>query len=160
MTRGDVMRSRQAAQRTNAVLQATPLARALTSGPPRARATLLDLLQLARKKWLAGERIDIGRLAEEQRLGRATVFRWVGTREQLYGEVLSVLFLAVLEDARGAASGHGAAYIAGVTRRALGTLLASQPLRGFVAQDPEFALRVLTSKSSPVAHRSTSAVFS
>jgi AcrR family transcriptional regulator len=122
------------------------------------RATPLDVFRLARKKWLAGERLDIGKLAEELGVGRATVFRWVGSREQLYGEVISSLFASSLERAQHEAHGCGPEYLADVTHRLLHFLLEAEPLRRFVQQDTEFALRVLMSKNSPVEHRCTSAV--
>ena len=53
----------------------TRLARALRDAPA-AKATPLDLYQLARRDWLAGERIDIGALAARLNIGRATAFRW------------------------------------------------------------------------------------
>jgi len=136
----------------------TPLARLLSANGGGVRATALDVFELARRKWLAGERIDIGRLAAELGVGRATVFRWVGSREQLYGEVISALFAAALERAQRDASGVGADFVADVTHRLLQAFLAAEPLRRFVKQDPEFALRVLMSKRSPVEHRCTSAV--
>jgi AcrR family transcriptional regulator len=137
---------------------ATPLAALLTSRDAPARVTPLDVFQLARQKWLAGERLDIGKLAEELGVGRATVFRWVGSREQLYGEVISSLFASALERAQREAHGVGPAYLADVTHRLLHALLDSEPLRRFVQQDTEFALRVLMSRNSPVEHRCTSAV--
>jgi AcrR family transcriptional regulator len=136
----------------------TPLSRLLSAGGSKARATALDVFELARQKWLAGERIDIGRLALELGVGRATVFRWVGSREQLHGEVISSLFAAELERARRDAAGVGPEYVADVTHRLLAALLAAEPLRRFVKQDPEFALQVLMSQRSPVEHRCTSMV--
>lgn len=137
---------------------ATPLAELLTSRDAPARVTPLDVFRLARKKWLAGERLDIGKLAEELGVGRATVFRWVGSREQLYGEVISSLFASALERAQREARGVGPEYLAEVTHRLLHFLVEAEPLRRFVQQDTEFALRVLMSRNSPVEHRCTSAV--
>jgi AcrR family transcriptional regulator len=137
----------------------TPLARLLTAAQkPPAKATALDVFHLARQKWLAGERIDIGRLAEELGVGRATVFRWVGSRELLHGEVISAMFATMLDKARRDAEGQGADYAADVTHRLLVALSAAEPLRRFVKAEPEFALRVLMSKRSPVEHRCTTAV--
>jgi AcrR family transcriptional regulator len=137
---------------------ATPLAELLTSRDAPVRVSPLDVFRLARKKWLAGERLDIGKLAEELGVGRATVFRWVGSREQLYGEVISSLFASALERAQREAQGVGPEYLAEVTHRLLHFLLEAEPLRRFVQQDTEFALRVLMSRNSPVEHRCTSAV--
>jgi AcrR family transcriptional regulator len=152
------MSAKRATSRRRTAPRPTPLARLLTADAAPPRVTALDVFTLARKKWFAGERIDIGRLAEELGVGRATVFRWVGTREQLYGEVISSLFQATLDKARREARGEGADYAADVTHRLLHALLDSEPLRRFVQQDPEFALRVLMSRRGPVEHRSTTAV--
>ncbi len=136
----------------------TPLAELLTARAVKVRATPLAVFELARKKWLAGERLDIGKLAEELGVGRATVFRWVGSREQLYGEVISSLFTLALERAQREARGVGLEYATAVTHRLLQLLLAAEPLRRFVQQDTEFALRVLMSRDSPVEQRCTQAV--
>jgi AcrR family transcriptional regulator len=152
-------RARRAApRRTEPVRRATPLARLLDAPAPPPRVTPLAVFELARHKWLAGERLDIGRLAEELGVARATVFRWVGSRELLYGEVISSLFAAALDKARREARGTGAEHVADMTHRLLAFLLAAEPLRRFVEQDAEFALRVLTSRSSPVERRCAAAV--
>lgn len=122
------------------------------------RTTPLDVLKLARGKWLAGERLDIGKLATELGVGRATVFRWVGTKENLYGEVISGAFMKEIERAKAAAKGQGVARIVDIMERVLRSLAGAAHLRRFVAEDPEFALRVLTSRHSPVQFRCTVAV--
>jgi AcrR family transcriptional regulator len=116
------------------------------------------VLALARKKWLAGDRLDIGRIAHELGLGRATVFRWVGTRENLYGEVCSALFAKELGRARTQAKGSGLVRLVDIMERLLRSLASAGPLRRFVAEDPELALRVLTSRASPVQVRCTVAI--
>src|SRR2546427_4097081 len=85
----------------------TPLSRLLDSAAPAKRVTPLDVFNLARKRWLAGERVDIGKLAQDLDVGRATVFRWVGSRENLYGEICSALFLKEVERAQAGAKGDG-----------------------------------------------------
>jgi len=139
------------------VAKKTPLSRML-SEPARRRVTALDAFELARAKWLAGERLDIGKLAEELGVGRATVFRWVGSKEQLYGEVISAAFAQTLEWARRKSSGKGAAYLTQVTHHLLRALVASQPLRRFVAADPEWAMKIVMSRESPVEQRVIAAV--
>jgi AcrR family transcriptional regulator len=136
----------------------TPLSRALDSETAAAKVTPMDAFKLARSKWLAGERLDVGRIAQELGVGRATVFRWVGTRENLYGEVISALFAKELSRALEAARGKGLARIVDAMERLLRSLAGSAPLRRFVAEDPGFAMRVLTSKASPVQYRCTVAV--
>lgn len=124
----------------------------------KARPGPADAFALARRKWVAGERFDIGRMARELGVGRATLFRWVGSREQLYGEVVSALFATAVGAARRDARGRGAARVVDLVRRLLRTLVADPPLRRFVSGDPELALRVLMSARSPVSRRCTEVV--
>lgn len=118
-----------------------------------------DLLELAHAKWLAGERLDLGKLSEELSVGRASVFRWAGTRERLYGEVVWREVSAAYETARNAAVGlKGATLMASAARHLMRSLLESKPLQFFIQQDPAFAMRVLFSSESPVEQRLVAAV--
>lgn len=140
---------------------ATRLARELAEGGAKAKATPLDAFQLAKKKWLAGERIDIGALAKELGVGRATLFRWVGSRELLIGEIIWSIQMPFMEKARAevrARGLRGADYVAGVSERLMEGIRSFTPLRRFIESDPEFALRVLTSKSSTVQSRNVELV--
>ncbi|WP_205525842.1 QsdR family transcriptional regulator [Pyxidicoccus trucidator] len=135
---------------------ATRLARELAGKGAKTKATPLDAFQLARKKWLAGERIDIGALAKELGVGRATLFRWVGSRELLLGEIIWSIQLPFMERARAevrATGARGAAFEASVSERLMEAIRSFPPLRRFIESDPEYALRILTSKSSTVQSR-------
>lgn len=137
----------------------TPLARMLAEPTTATRVTALDAFALAQQKWLAGERLEIGKLADELGVGRATVFRWVGSREQLYGEVVSAAFGQSIEWARRASRERkGAAFLTDVTKNLLSTLSKSTPLRAFIQHDAEFALRIVMSSQSPVETRVIAAV--
>jgi AcrR family transcriptional regulator len=128
----------------------TALERALDAKP---RPTPLDALQLARRRWLASERLDMGTLAKELGISRATLYSWVGSRERLIGEVIWSFAEEGLRQATEAARGSGAEYVVDVVQR-FGRLNASfEPLRRFIEQDPELALRILTSKKGPVQER-------
>jgi AcrR family transcriptional regulator len=131
----------------------TPLSRTLRASSKPTRVTPLDLFALSRAKWLAGERLDIGRLAKELGVGRATLFRWVGSREQLYAEIFSASYAQEMERARRKSQARGAEQVSRVGRSVMLRLAQFEPLRRFIAQDPEFAFRVLTSNSSPVQRR-------
>lgn len=123
------------------------------------RKTPKDLLTLARVKWEAGERLDLGKLSEELSVGRATVFRWAGTRERLYGEVVWHEVSTAYEAARRASTGLvGAPLIASAARRLMKSLLGSMPMKQFIEHDPAFAMRVLLSAESPVQQRLVAAV--
>src|SRR3989442_12873102 len=88
----------------------TALERALSSsGPPR--ATPLDALHAARRMWLADQRIDMGALAAELGISRATLYNWVGGRERLTAEVLWAIAEATIAEAREDSRGSGTAYV-------------------------------------------------
>ncbi|MCW2968429.1 MAG: TetR family transcriptional regulator, partial [Solirubrobacteraceae bacterium] len=53
-----------------------------------ARPTALDAFLLARRKFLAGDRIDMSAIALEMGVNRVTLYRWVGSREKLLVEVI------------------------------------------------------------------------
>ncbi|MCE9670574.1 hypothetical protein LY474_22470 [Myxococcus stipitatus] len=133
----------------------TPLGRRLAAP---SRATPRDLFTLALAWWEAGERFDIGRMAQALGVSRATVFRWAGSRELLYGEVLSSRFDAALASVRGQARGEGPAYAADVTQRLIRLIVEDAPLRRFIQQDSEYAMRVLMSKSSRVEARCAASI--
>lgn len=138
---------------------ATQLQRALAEGAAP-RATPLDLFERAQQRWLKGERVDVGALAAELGIGRATAFRWVGSRDALLGEVLWAQCDAQM---RRAAAMHqdqppGAARVAAICAQAVRSILRSAPLRQFLRDDAEQALRLLTSKQGPVQARAIARV--
>jgi AcrR family transcriptional regulator len=133
----------------------TALERALADGDRPARPTPLDALDLARRRWLAGERLDMGGLASELGISRATLYSWVGSRERLLGEVIWSFAEEGVRQAREGADGTGADYIVDVVERFDHLNASFEPLRRFIEQDPELALRILTSKRGPVQGRMT-----
>jgi AcrR family transcriptional regulator len=135
----------------------TSLERAL-DGERAASPTPLDALRLARKRWLDAGRIDMGDLAAGLGVSRATLYRWVGTRERLLGEVLWTFAEASMRDAIAATPGSGPDHVAGVIERYLRSAAEFGALRRFIEQDPEFALRVIASKHSPMQRRSIAAM--
>jgi AcrR family transcriptional regulator len=133
-----------------AAKRTTALERALDGG---GRPTPLDALRLGRRRWLAGERLDMGALARELGVSRATLYSWVGSREKLIGEVIWSFAEAGVRQAREEAGGTGADYVVDVVDRFAHLNAAFEPLRRFIEQDPELALRILTSKDGPVQGR-------
>jgi AcrR family transcriptional regulator len=130
-------------------MTSTGLDRALAAERP----TPLDALELARRRWLAGERLDMGALARELGVSRATLYSWVGSKERLLGEVIWSFAENGVRGAREQASGTGAAYIVDVVGRFTRLNATFEPLRIFIAADPQLALRLLTSKDGPIQER-------
>ena len=112
---------------------------------PSSRATPLDVLREARRRWLRGERISLNELARSVGIGRTTLFRWVGTKELLMAEIMWSVYEPTLKRARQEAIGAGADYISNVCHYTMTAVVNSDPLRRFISDDPQFALQVLTS---------------
>jgi len=131
----------------------TPLSRELQRDEPGRRITPADAFKLAVHKWQNGERIDIGAIAAELGVGKATLFRWVGSRDLLLGEIIWSQARLSWDSAVSKAKGVGADYGADVTYRFMQSVLASESLRRFINSGPEQALRILTGKGSLVQSR-------
>jgi AcrR family transcriptional regulator len=105
-------------------------------------------LELARAMFLAQERVDMQAIAAELGVSRTTLFRWVGTRDQLLGEVLWSVGQPTFARARERATATGARGVAQVMGLFVQELIDSPGLWAFVRASPERALRVLTTKAS------------
>jgi AcrR family transcriptional regulator len=136
----------------------TALERALAGEPGPARATPLDALRAARRMWLAEQRIEMGVLAAELGISRATLYNWVGDRERLTAEVVWSIAEQTIEQASERARGSGPEFLSEVIGRYLEGLAHFEPTRRFIERDPEFALRVLTSGQTPFQGRLIGAV--
>ncbi|WP_020664720.1 QsdR family transcriptional regulator [Amycolatopsis benzoatilytica] len=90
-------------------------------------------------------------LAGELGVSRATLHRWVGSRDHLLGEILWAETAAVLENVSYA--GRGGEGVAAAIGAFVRTVNASAPFRAFLRREPERALRLLTTKASLVQSR-------
>src|SRR6185436_16722420 len=105
-----------------------------------ARPSPDDAFRLARAKFLAGERLDMQQLAVDLGVNRATLYRWVGSKELLLGEVISSLSLAAQKRARAELQGSGPPYIAAVVEQVLAGILTNEPMQKFLDNDAAYAL--------------------
>ncbi|QRP50559.1 QsdR family transcriptional regulator [Amycolatopsis sp. FDAARGOS 1241] len=106
---------------------------------------------LARAWFLAGRRVDMRDLAAELGVSRATLHRWVGSRDHLLGEVLWSETSLVFDNV--SFTGRGAAGIADAIGAFVSTVNGSAAFRTFLQREPERALRLLTTKASVVQSR-------
>jgi AcrR family transcriptional regulator len=123
---------------------------------PRGRppaASRDEVLELAMRRYLRGERVDVQAIAAELGLGRATIYRWFGSREDLIGQVLVRAAEPLLEDARAKARGRGARALLDTFDRFNRSLAAARALRQFVDQEREAALRIITAGRGAVQPR-------
>src|SRR5256885_5979430 len=91
-----------------------------SSARPRGRpaaATRQDVVDAAMHRYLRGRRIDVQAIAAELGLGRVTIYRWFGSREELVGEVLVQAAEPLLAEARAGARRRGARRVAGALDR-------------------------------------------
>ena len=136
----------------------------LRAAPTRLSARLADTthpdarraFDLARETFVSGGRIDMGSLATALGVDRTSVFRWVGNRDALLSEVLWSLAVPTLGQAdRATADLEGAERVAALLTRFAGDLIAAGYFREFLRREPARALRLLTTKASPIQHRYT-----
>jgi AcrR family transcriptional regulator len=119
----------------------------------RPGATASDLRALARRHFLAGERLSLEELAAELGVSRATAYRWAGNVELLAAEVIA----SIVEDTHRRtvreARGRGADRVVDALARGMHYIANSAPYRAFLERDPQKALRIVASKEAPVQAR-------
>jgi AcrR family transcriptional regulator len=123
---------------------------------PRGRpaaATREQVLDAAMHRYLRGRRMDVQAIAAELGLGRATIYRWFGSREDLIGEVLVRAAEPLLEEARAGARGRGGAALLDTFDRFNRSLAEAPALRTFVEQERDAALRIISSSAGKVQPR-------
>jgi len=138
-----------------------PNSPAATPVRPRGRppaASRADVLRAAMRQYLSGERVDVQAIAARLGLGRTTVYRWFGSREQLIGEVLVRAALPQLARARAEARGRGGRVLLDTFDRFNRALADAPALRRFVEHEREAALRILTAGDGPVQPRIVAAI--
>jgi len=116
------------------------------------RATPADALDAAVATHLSGARVDMGVLAQQLGISRATLHRWVGSRELLLERVLAQRAELFIEVACSESKGTGEARVLDALRRLLDGARLADPARKFVMREPHLALRILTSEQG-VVHR-------
>jgi|SRR5215218_9590462 len=99
---------------------------------------------------MAGERLDVQKLAATLGVDRTTLYRWVGSRDQLLASVLISLADPTLRDAAEAVRGTGAERIGEVMRRFAQALIDAPYYRAFLRAETERALRLITTKDGPI----------
>ncbi|WIX83913.1 QsdR family transcriptional regulator [Amycolatopsis carbonis] len=90
-------------------------------------------------------------LAAELGVSRATLHRWVGSRDHLLAEILWSETAAVFDNVT--FTGRGAAGVADAIGSFVSTVNGSLAFRTFLQREPERALRLLTTKASVVQSR-------
>lgn len=124
---------------------ATPLERQL-AGTPAGRPTALDAFLVARRAFQAGRGLDMRALAAELGVNRATLYRWVGSREVLLREIVWSLTERTLARGPGAAPAEGSR-LAALLTSFVHDVLAHPGMTRLLTEEGESALRLLTLSS-------------
>lgn len=142
--------------RRRGIIVETPLGRMLASTDRRPDP--LSAFRTARAWFLAGRRIEMRELAAELGVNRATLFRWVGGRDELLAEILWSLAEPTLAAAIESSPGHGAERISRAVSHFATLIDESGFFQDFLRREPERALRVLTTRAGTVQSRLVAAI--
>ena len=118
-----------------------------------AAASREDVLDAGLYRYLRGRRVDVQAIAAELGLGRATIYRWFGSREKLIGEVIIRATEPVLAEARSGLKGKGGPGLLDTFDRFNRALADAPALRAFVEQERDAALRIIASGAGLVQPR-------
>lgn len=123
-----------------------------TTRPPGrpASATREQVIELARRAFLSGERVDIQAIAGQLGLSRASVYRWFGSRDGVLGAVLAGEFEALLSRADARRRSTGGRRILDVLYRVNRWMTDNEPFRRYFENEPLSGLRILTASDGPV----------
>lgn len=96
---------------------------------------------------LDGQRLDMQALAAELGVNRVTLYRWVGSREQLLVEILWSLTERAITDIWSELGSTPGPRVPETLRRWVRATLAAPGVRSFLHGQSEFAMRLLTLRS-------------
>jgi len=130
-------------------------------GAATARPTALDAFRHARRTFLDGDRVDMQALARTLNVDRATLYRWVGSREQLLTEILWSLIEPTITKLRQNASGSiavGQSPAAAVITGSVRQVIANTGMQRFLDREGDLALRLLTTRATDFESRLTTLI--
>ena len=102
-----------------------------------------QVVTAAERLWHATEHLDMDELARAVSVSRATLYRVVGSRDRVLGDVLWRSGSRLLDRVAAAAQGDGVDRIVAIAERFDVRLLAYPPLRRLLREEPQTAFRVL-----------------
>jgi len=136
----------------------TRLQRDLASASAVPRSSALEAFLFARRRFLARERIDMTAIAEALKVNRVTLYRWVGSRDQLLVEVIWSLARRTLDDIEASVRERGGERIVQVVTRFLEAVIANQGMQRWLAEEGEQAMRLLTRRETGFQPRLIAAI--
>jgi AcrR family transcriptional regulator len=134
----------RARERGGAARPPTKLQIELADGVRPAGPGPLEAFKLARRKWQDGERVDMTALARELGVNRVTLYRWVGSRDQLLVEVIWSLAERTLERISARVSATGAERVVQIVTGFIDAVNTNPGMQRWLAEEGEQAMRLLT----------------
>jgi AcrR family transcriptional regulator len=124
------------------------------------KATPADAFARAQELVRSGTRLDMGSLAAEIGIARATLYRWTGDRDRLLSDILWTDAQRILDYVVANTSGAGVTRIHAVAIRFLELLLSGEKLTSFLRNEREHGLRLITDPRGGVRPRLVEAIAS
>ena len=116
--------------------------------PPTVPRSADAAFRLARRRFLAGERVDMTALAAELSINRVTLYRWIGNRDDLLVEILWSLAATTLARERARTRKRGAERIVQIVGTFVAAVLSNPGMSRFLAEEGELAMRLLTRRQT------------
>jgi AcrR family transcriptional regulator len=107
-----------------------------------------DVIAAATRLYLASETIDMSALASQLRIGRATLYRWVGNREELLASVLAGASERTFRGAEREAGGAGGDHVVEVMDRFMRGVVGAPGLTALTQREPLVFMRLATSRGA------------
>ena len=122
----------------------TRLQQDLAARSKRTRPTPMDALRQAKRNFLRQQRIDMSVLAEQLEISRVTLYRWVGSREQLLVEVTWSLTEFTLGELRREVRATGSERVVRIAVGFLEQVIDNPGMKHWIATEGELAMRLMT----------------
>jgi AcrR family transcriptional regulator len=117
-----------------------------------------DALRLGRRRFQAGERLDMSAVADTLGINRVTLYRWFGSRDRFVVEVLWSLARQALDAAAATIETRGPERIVSLVGGFLDLVIANRGMQRWLADDGEHAMRLLTRHDTDFQPRLIAAV--
>jgi AcrR family transcriptional regulator len=115
------------------------------SGQKPPRPTIDTAIDRARENFRAGRKLDMAALAIELGIGRATLYRWTGDRDQLLTRLCRDDLGLLIDQLDESTGGRGAKRLGEMVAGFLHGLTSSRTFRGFLENEGDHGLMLATS---------------
>lgn len=129
-----------------------------TRAPGRpASASRDDVLEAAIAMFLSGKRVDVNAIAAQLRVGRASIYRWFGSRDGLLGAAVARQLERVVAHADRRSRGAGGERLTAALNRTIDLLVENDALRSYFDNESTAALRLIT-RGDGIVHQTAVAL--